>query len=227
APLLPTDNLPKSFDWREHGAMTPVKNQGSCGSCWTFSSTGAVEGAHFLKSRELISLREEQLVDCDRMDGGCKGGDMLNAYEYIKAKGLEAEEDYPYQEENYKEYMFPHHRCHFRPSKVAATIANYSTVSEDEDQIAANLVKNGPLSIALNANYIMDYMGGVACPRICPGGDNMNHAVLLVGYGMDGDKPYWILKNSWSENYGEDGYFRLCRGFGVCGMNTRVSTVSA
>ncbi|XP_024518115.1 cysteine proteinase 1 [Selaginella moellendorffii] len=108
--------------------------------------------------------------------------------------------------------MFPCHRCRFHPSKVAATIANYLTVSEDEDQIAANLVKNGPLS---------------TCPRICPGGDNMNHAVLLVGYGMDGDKPYWILKNSWSENYGEDGYFRLCRGFGVCGMNTRVSTVSA
>ncbi|EFJ28615.1 hypothetical protein SELMODRAFT_411099 [Selaginella moellendorffii] len=118
----------------EHGAVTPVKNQGSCGSCWTFSSTGAVEGAHFLKTGELISLNEEQLIDCDRMDGGCKGGDMLNAYKYIKA------------------------------------------------------------TVALNADYIKDYVGGVSCPRICPGRDNMNHAVLLVGYGRHGDKPYWILE---------------------------------
>ncbi|EFJ28614.1 hypothetical protein SELMODRAFT_93661 [Selaginella moellendorffii] len=223
APLLPTDNLPEAFDWREHGAVTPVKFQGRCGSCWTFSTTGVVEGANFLKTGKLISLSEEQLIDCDYKDNGCEGGDMLSAYEYVKARGLEAEEDYPYEELGYR-HKPVRGPCRYQPSKVVATIANYSRVSEDEDQIAANLVKNGPLSIALRGNVLFTYEGGVACPRICPG--EINHGVLLVGYGVENGLRYWTFKNTWTDEFGENGYFRLCRGVGVCDMNSEVGTVS-
>ncbi|MBA0557086.1 hypothetical protein Golob_027139 [Gossypium lobatum] len=149
APILPTDNLPEDFDWREKGAVTPVKNQGSCGSCWSFSTTGALEGANFLATGKLVSLSEQQLVDCDHecdpeeagsCDSGCNGGLMNSAFEYtLKAGGLMREEDYPYTGTD-------RGTCKFDKSKIVAKVANFSVVSLDEDQIAANLVKNGPLA---------------------------------------------------------------------------------
>ncbi|PIA55929.1 hypothetical protein AQUCO_00700326v1 [Aquilegia coerulea] len=152
APILPTNDLPDDFDWRDHGAVTAVKNQGSCGSCWSFSTTGALEGANFLATGKLVSLSEQQLVDCDHMcdpadkrscDAGCNGGLMTTAYEYaLKAGGLEREEDYPYTGTD-------RGQCKFDKSKIAATVSNFSVVSLDEEQIAANLVKHGPLSSKL------------------------------------------------------------------------------
>ncbi|KAH9292101.1 hypothetical protein KI387_042711, partial [Taxus chinensis] len=235
APVLPTDDLPEDFDWRDLGAVTPVKNQGSCGSCWTFSTTGAIEGATFIKTGKLVSLSEQQLVDCDHecdpsepgeCDSGCNGGLMTTAYEYaLKAGGLQKEEDYPYTGTD--------GICKFDKTKVAAKVANFSTVSIDEGQIAANLVKNGPLAVGVNAVFMQTYVGGVSCPFVCSK-RNLDHGVLLVGYGAAGyapsrlkEKPFWIIKNSWGPDWGEQGYYKLCRGYNVCGVNTMVSTVAA
>ncbi|KAG8497874.1 hypothetical protein CXB51_007206 [Gossypium anomalum] len=235
APILPTDNLPEDFDWREKGAVTPVKNQGSCGSCWSFSTTGALEGANFLATGKLVSLSEQQLVDCDHecdpeeagsCDSGCNGGLMNSAFEYtLKAGGLMREEDYPYTGTD-------RGTCKFDKSKIVAKVANFSVVSLDEDQIAANLVKNGPLAVAINAVFMQTYIGGVSCPYICS--KRLDHGVLLVGYGSAGyapirlkDKPHWIIKNSWGETWGENGYYKICRGRNVCGVDSLVSTVAA
>ncbi|KAJ0514650.1 putative cathepsin F [Helianthus annuus] len=235
APILPTDDLPENFDWRDHGAVTGVKNQGSCGSCWTFSTTGALEGANFLATGKLESLSEQQLVDCDHecdpeeqgsCDAGCNGGLMNSAFEYtLKSGGLMREKDYPYTAKD-------HGACKFDKSKVVASVANFSVVSLDEDQIAANLVKHGPLAVAINAAYMQTYIGGVSCPFLCA--KRLDHGVLLVGYGAAGyapirmkEKPYWIIKNSWGENWGEKGYYKICKGHNVCGVDSMVSTVVA
>ncbi|GJM84995.1 hypothetical protein PR202_ga00719 [Eleusine coracana subsp. coracana] len=237
APVLPTDGLPGDFDWRDHGAVGPVKNQGSCGSCWSFSASGALEGAHFLATGKLEVLSEQQMVDCDHecdssepdsCDSGCNGGLMTSAFSYLmKSGGLESEKDYPYTGRD--------GQCKFDKSKIVASVQNFSVVSVDEDQIAANLVKHGPLAIGINAAYMQTYIGGVSCPYIC--GRHLDHGVLLVGYGSSGfapirlkEKPYWIIKNSWGENWGEHGYYKICRGSNVrnkCGVDSMVSTVSA
>ncbi|RDX71198.1 Cysteine protease RD19A, partial [Mucuna pruriens] len=230
APILPTNDLPSDFDWRDHGAVAAVKNQGSCGSCWSFSAVGALEGAHFLATGELVSLSEQQLVDCDHecdpeehgaCDAGCGGGLMTNAFEYtLKAGGLMREDDYPYTGRD-------RGACKFDKSKIAASVANFSVVSLDEEQIAANLVKNGPLAVGINAVFMQTYIGGVSCPYIC--GKHLDHGVLLVGYGAGAyapirfkEKPYWIIKNSWGENWGENGYYKICRGHNVCGVDSMV-----
>ncbi|XP_059653744.1 cysteine protease RD19A-like [Cornus florida] len=235
APILPTNDLPTDFDWRDHGAVSAVKNQGSCGSCWSFSATGALEGAHFLATGKLVSLSEQQLVDCDHecdpedarsCDSGCRGGLMNSAFEYtLKSGGLMREEDYPYTGTD-------RGTCKFDETKIAASVSNFSVVSLDEDQIAANLVKNGPLAVAINAVFMQTYVGGVSCPYICS--KRLDHGVLLVGYGEAGyapirmkEKPYWIIKNSWGEHWGENGFYKICRGRNICGVDSMVSTVAA
>ncbi|RVW51584.1 Cysteine protease RD19A [Vitis vinifera] len=231
----PTNDLPTDFDWRDHGAVTPVKDQGSCGSCWSFSAIGALEGAHFLTTGNLISMSEQQLVDCDHecdpeeygaCDQGCNGGLMTSAFEYIlKAGGVEREETYPYIGSD-------RGSCKFNKSQIVASVSNFSVVSLDEDQIAANMVKNGPLAVGINAVFMQTYMKGVSCPYICS--RNLDHGVVLVGYGSAGyapirfkEKPYWIIKNSWGESWGEDGYYKICRGHNACGVDSMVSTVAA
>ncbi|KAG0491125.1 hypothetical protein HPP92_007988 [Vanilla planifolia] len=235
APIIPTSDLPSEFDWRDRGAVTGVKDQGSCGSCWSFSAAGAVEGANFLATGNLVSLSEQQLVDCDHMcdeteqgacDSGCSGGLMTTAFGFLlKSGGLETEKDYPYTGTD-------RGICSFKKDKIAAFVSNFSVVSADEGQIAANLVKNGPLAVAINADFMQFYIGGVSCPFICS--RHQNHGVLLVGYGSAGyapirlkDEPFWIIKNSWGENWGENGYYKICKGHNICGVEAMVSTVAA
>lgn len=231
--MMDATDLPKNFDWREKGAVTNVKMQGTCGSCWAFSTTGVIEGANFIATGKLLNLSEQQLVDCDHKcdlkkkgacDDGCSGGLMTNAYSYlIEAGGIEEEETYP--------YIGKRGECKFKPEKVAVKVHNFTKIPVDETRIAANLVHNGPLAIGLNAVFMQTYIGGVSCPLIC-GKRRLNHGVLLVGYGSRGFsilrlgyKPYWIIKNSWGTRWGENGYYRLCRGHNMCGMNTMVSAV--
>lgn len=226
-------DLPEEFDWREKGAVTDVKMQGTCGSCWAFSTTGVIEGANFIATGKLLNLSEQQLVDCDHAcdakeekacDDGCGGGLMTNAYKYlIEAGGIEEENTYPYTGKKGK--------CKFNSKKVAVKVSNFTSIPVNEEQIAAHLVHHGPLAVGLNAVFMQTYIGGVSCPLIC-GKKWVNHGVLLVGYGSKGFsilrlgyKPYWIIKNSWGKRWGEHGYYRLCRGHGMCGMNTMVSGV--
>ncbi|EEF29008.1 probable cysteine protease RD19D [Ricinus communis] len=231
--FLETAGLPSSFDWRKKGAVTDVKMQGACGSCWAFSTTGAIEGANFIATGKLLNLSEQQLVDCDRVcdikektacDDGCGGGLMTNAYRYlIEAGGLEDEISYPYTGKPGK--------CKFDEKKIAVRVVNFTSIPIDENQIAAHLVHHGPLAIGLNAVFMQTYIGGVSCPLIC-GKKWINHGVLLVGYGAKGFsilrlgyKPYWIIKNSWGKRWGEEGYYRICKGYGMCGMDRMVSAV--
>lgn len=221
--------LPASFDWRDKGAVTPVKDQGQCGSCWSFSATGNIEGQWFLAGHNLTGLSEQNLVDCDHecmiydgqqsCDAGCDGGLQPNAYEYvIKNGGIDTEDSYPYQGVD--------GNCNFQAKTVGAKISNFTMVSSDETQMAAYLVQNGPLAIAANAEEWQFYFGGVF---YVPCMTSLDHGILIVGYGTETDifgetMPYWIIKNSWGADWGEDGYIRVERGTGKCGVNAFVSS---
>lgn len=250
---LETKGLPESFDWRDHGAVTEVRNQGSAGSCWSFSAAEATEGAQFLKHGNLDKLSPEFLVECDPRDCGVYGGLPSNAYEFVMAEGgfIKASA-VPYcaggGPHACTPCMAPHYNktlcgkvkqqfCNkdrnvcdiekMHPDAIGAKIVDWKQLVEDEDQIKAALVKYGPLSVALNAQWLQFYAWGISSPLYCP--PVLDHAVLLVGYGVElgyytgRQKPYWILKNSWSEKWGEKGYFRLSRGYGTCGINTAVT----
>ncbi|XKL65080.1 hypothetical protein PGB90_005166 [Kerria lacca] len=221
---IPTISLPPEFDWRNYNVVTPIKNQGMCGSCWAFSVTGNVEGQWSIKHNKLLSFSEQELIDCDKIDSGCKGGYMTDGYKAIEELGgLELESDYPYTAEDEK--------CSFTKNKVKAKISGSVNITSNETEMANWLVKHGPISIAINANAMQFYFGGVSHPLkfLCNPKD-LNHGVLLVGYGVHKTKftkkilPYWIVKNSWGKFWGEQGYYRVYRGAGVCGLNNMATS---
>nr|AAD34707.1 cysteine proteinase [Paragonimus westermani] len=209
---------PERMDWREWGAVGPVENQGSCGSCWAFSVAGNVEGQWFLKTGQLVSLSKQQLVDCDVMDYGCGGGWPTNAYmEIMRMGGLELQSDYP--------YVGVQQQCYLNKEKLLAKIDDLIVLGAYEEEHAAYLAEHGPLSSALNAGYLQFYQSGISHPSYeeCSPA-SLNHAVLTVGYDTENGVPYWIIKNSWGTGWGENGYFRLYRGDGTCGINRMITS---
>lgn len=217
----PKFDLPKSVDWRQHGYVTPVKDQGQCGSCWAFSSTGALEGQHYRKTGDLISLSEQNLVDCSRKYGnmGCDGGLMENAFKYIRDNhGVDTENSYPYEAHDDK--------CRFRNKTVGADDKGAVEIPEgDERKLMQAIAIKGPISIAIDASQesFRLYDGGVYDEPACGNQqENLDHGVLVVGYGTDpvhGD--YWLVKNSWSESWGQSGYIKMARNKdNQCGIAT-------
>ncbi|KAM9220062.1 cathepsin F isoform 1-T1 [Dugong dugon] len=214
----PKDPVPPDWDWRTKGAVTKVKDQGMCGSCWAFSVIGNVEGQWFLNRGTLLSLSEQELLDCDKVDKACMGGMPSNAYSAIMTLGgLETEEDYSYQGHL--------QACSFSAEKAKVYINDSVELSRNEDKLAAWLAKNGPISVAINAFGMQFYRHGIAHPlRPLCSPWLIDHAVLIVGYGNRSDVPFWAIKNSWGTDWGEEGYYYLHRGSGACGVNTMASS---
>ena len=199
------------MDWRQKGAVTPVKNKGQCGSCWAFSTTGAIEGAWFLHSGNLVSLSEQNLVDCDHECSGCSGGLMDYGFQYvIDHNGIDKESCYPYEARD--------DSCRFSKSCIGATISSYQDVSSNDADALKAAVANQPISIGVYAIPMQHYSSGVITEG-CDGG--VDHGVLLVGYEVDGDgNGWWIVKNSWGPGWGEDGYCRFSmKGNTLCILN--------
>lgn len=217
SPRSVSQSIPSAIDWRDKGVVTPVKNQGQCGSCWTFSTTGCLESHHAIKTGKLISLSEQQLVDCAGAfnNHGCDGGLPSQAFEYIKYnKGIELEDDYPYTASDGK--------CKFNTSKVVATVNDVINITQyDEDGLQNAVGSFGPVSIAfdVDAGFQM-YHGGVYSSLLCSDKpSHVNHAVLAVGYNQtENGEPYWIVKNSWGADWGLKGYFWIKRGKNMCGL---------
>ncbi|XP_041964360.1 procathepsin L-like isoform X1 [Alosa sapidissima] len=199
--------LPSSFDWRKMGCVTGVKNQGPCGSCWAFSTTGALESHTCIKHGRLPSLSEQQLVDCSGSYGtkGCHGGWMYDAFNYIQANGgIDTEDAYPYEGQDLP--------CRFKPSGVGATCTGYVTVTPgDELSLQDTVASVGPVAVAIDVyNDFWAYESGVYNEPSCKE-TNLLHAMLVVGYGTQDGQDYWLVKNSWDSSWGEEGYIKMSR----------------
>jgi C1A family cysteine protease len=211
--------LPLSVDWTTKNAVTPVKDQGQCGSCWSFSTTGALEGAYAIKTGTLASFSEQQLVDCDTLgnggrDHGCNGGLMDNAFSWIgKNGGLCLESDYPYVSGTTKVAGTCQKNCR---NLEGSDIVKYIDVEQASDSAMMTALAKQPVSVAIEADQreFQLYKSGVFTGTC---GMNLDHGVLVVGYGTDGGNDYYKVKNSWSNTWGEGGYIRLGKGSGYNG----------
>ena len=211
--------VPLSVDWRKKNAVTDVKNQGDCGGCWSFSATGAVEGIVSIKTGHLYNISEQQLIDCSKEEGnnGCQGGIMDKAFQFIiDNHGICSEDDYPYTAET---GFFCNQTC-----ENVVKISSYNDVTPNDEKVLKRAVAQQPISVAIQANTksFQHYSGGVYDDYTC--GTKLDHGVLVVGYGTEILKgiDYWIVKNSWGPEWGENGYIRLLRNYdderGLCGI---------
>ncbi|KAK9883495.1 hypothetical protein WA026_001669 [Henosepilachna vigintioctopunctata] len=207
---------PESVDWRKEGVVTPVKNQKSCGGCWAFSSTGAIEGQYAIKNKQLKSLSEQQLIDCSKNgnNDGCNGGLMTSAFEYVEKNGIDSEDDYPYLEVD--------GICRSKEFTPVTKLSGYVQIpSEDEDALTEAIATKGPISVGVDASTMAFnfYRSGIytgPCSSI-----DLDHAILAVGFGSENGKNYYIVKNSWGSSWGEEGYIRIPRNSGnKCGIAT-------
>ncbi|XP_039146329.1 LOW QUALITY PROTEIN: cysteine protease XCP1-like [Dioscorea cayenensis subsp. rotundata] len=214
-------NLPKSVDWRKKGAVTHVKNQGACGSCWAFSTVAAVEGINKIVTGNLTSLSEQELIDCDKPDNnGCNGGLMDYVFSFIVSNGgLHTEKEYP--------YLMEEGTCNKKKGELqVVTISGYQDVPENNEESLLKALAHQPVSVAIEASGqdFQFYRGGIF-DGDC--GSELDHGVTAVGYGTSKGHDYIIVKNSWGPDWGEKGYIRMKRNTkkaeGQCGINKMAS----
>jgi C1A family cysteine protease len=215
--------LPASIDWRTKGAVTSVKDQGQCGSCWTFSSTGAIEGAWAIAKGQLIDLSEQELVDCatgiSYGSHGCNGGQMDGAFKYVMEHGQCSLSAYPYVSGATKTGEI----CSSQQCNPVVHISSCSDVKPNDQLSLKAAVAQQPVAVAIEADtrYFQSYSGGVLTASTC--GTNLDHGVLIIGYGTENGQDYWLVKNSWGTTWGENGYVKIARSSstndaGICGI---------
>jgi len=215
---------PTSFDWRTKGAVTPVKNQGQCGSCWTFSTTGSTEACHFLTTGKLVGLSEQNLVDCVSADQGCNGGLMTDAFTYIISNGgIDTEASYPYTAED--------GTCSYNAANRGATLKSYTTVISGSESDLLLKAVTGPTSVAIDAGVesFQLYSSGIYNEPQCSNTINsLDHGVLVVGWGVSSNgTDFWLVKNSWGTDWGMSGYIEMSRNLNnQCGIATAASIPS-
>lgn len=213
-------SLPLNVDWRTTGAVTYVKDQKKCGGCWSFGITGTIEGQNFLKNGKLVPLSEQNLIDCSTSEGnmGCDGGNAANSYKYIISNGgIDTEDSYPYEALD--------GTCRYKPENIGATISNYVFVSPsmNETALAVAIANIGPIAVGIDASRrsFQLYDGtGIYYEPMCST-MRLDHMVLAVGYGVDGEQKYFLVKNSWGADWGDKGYIKMSRnGDNNCGIAT-------
>mmetsp|Transcript_18865 Transcript_18865/g.13681 ORF Transcript_18865/g.13681 Transcript_18865/m.13681 type:complete len:337 (-) Transcript_18865:42-1052(-) len=203
-------------DWVSSGAVTGVKDQGGCGSCWSFSTTGSLEGQYYQKHGSLLSFSEQQLIDCDSSlttNKGCSGGHYMYGFKYAISNKMTLEKDYPYQEDD-------SYSCRASGKTSYATISSYKEITTNSESALVSSIGTAPTSVAIQANqlHFQSYTSGILDSNC---GTNLDHAVLAVGYGTSGGQDYYKVKNSWGTGWGEKGYIRIARngnGNGICGI---------
>jgi cathepsin L len=214
-PAANTDTV----NWVTAGATTPVKDQGQCGSCWSFSTTGALEGSHFIATGQLVSLSEQQLMDCSWKFGNlsCGGGLMDSAFKYAQQTPLTTEANYPYTAQY-------HTSCSYAGNGIVSVLS-YADVAVNSASALKNAIATGPVSVAIEADtaVFQSYTGGILTSTAC--GTTLDHGVLAVGFGVEAGVEYIIVKNSWGASWGENGFIRLgvADGAGICGINQSAS----
>lgn len=208
------EGLPEHVDWRESKCVTDAKDQGLCGSCWAFATVGVLESRLCLKNHKLMTLSEQQLVDCDQKDEACCGGFPINALMYVAQHGIMKSEDYEYEEKQ-KE-------CGYNEDKAIQLNSTKYYILPDEDSLLTSVALEGPVTVGFGVDTdFMHYSHGIF-DGDCAG--SANHAIIVVGYGTEKDKddeeqPYWIIKNSWSEKWGENGFGKVQRGINKCSIS--------
>lgn len=189
-----------------------MKDQLTCGSCWAFSTTGNIEGQWFLAGHSLVSLSEQNILDCDTTDEGCNGGLMSTAIMFVKKEGgIDTEASYPY---NPTEASVT---CKYTTKHKAASVTGLASIESDETQMATWVAAKGPLSVAVDATSWQTYTGGILTNAVS---DSVDHGVLVTGYGVENGVKYWTIKNSWGLDWGEEGYIRIKRDANTCLINT-------